>query len=95
VDLSFSVELSDVNQDQTIEAPSGAKPIDELAQQLGGLGALGGLGGLGGGGLDDLGGGDLGGGGGGAAGGDTDAYLECVQNAGNDPEQAAECLDEL
>jgi hypothetical protein len=92
VDLSFSVELSDVNQGQTIGAPADAKPIDELAQQLEGLGAFGGLGGLGGGGLDDLGGegaGEI------PGGGDTDAYLECVQNAGNDPEEAAECLDEL
>ena len=93
VDLSFSVELSDVNEDQTIEAPSGAKPIDDLVQQFGGLGGLGGLGALGGGGLGDLGGSDLGGGGGG--GGASDAYLECVQNAGNDPQEAAKCLDEL
>jgi hypothetical protein len=93
VDLSFSVELSDVNEDQTIEAPSGAKPIDELLQQFGGLGGLGGLGALGGGDLGDLGGGDLGGGSGG--GGPSDEYLECVQNAGNDPQEAAKCLDEL
>jgi hypothetical protein len=89
VDLSFSVEISDVNEDQTIEAPSGAKPIDELLQQFGGLGGLGGLGALGGGDLGDL------GGGGGGAGGNSDAYLECVQDAGNDPEEAAKCLDEL
>jgi hypothetical protein len=94
VDLSFSVELSDVNEEQSIEAPSGAKPIDELLQQFGGLGGLGGLGALGGGDLGDLGGGSLGGGGGGA-GGTSDAYLECIQNAGNDPQEAAKCLDEL
>jgi hypothetical protein len=91
VDLSFSVELSDVNEEQTIEAPSDAQPIDELLQQFGGFGGLGGLGALGGGDLGDLGGGsDLGGGG-----GASDAYLECVQNAGNDPQEAAKCLDEL
>ena len=93
VDLSFSVELSDVNEEQTIDAPSGAKPIDDLLQQFGGLGGLGGLGALGGGDLGDLGGSDLGGGNGG--GGPSDDYLECVQNAGNDPQEAAKCLDEL
>jgi hypothetical protein len=97
VDLSFSVELSGVNEDQTIEAPSDAKPIDELAKQFGGLGALGGLGGLGGGNLDDLGGGDLDdlGGGSGPGGGNTDDYLECVENAGNDPAEAAKCVEDL
>jgi hypothetical protein len=93
VDLSVSVELSDVNEDQTIDAPSDAKPIDDLLQQFGGLGGLGGLGALGGGDLGDLGGSDLGGGNGG--GGPSADYLECVQNAGNDPQEAAKCLDEL
>jgi hypothetical protein len=45
--ISFSLEFAEVGQPQQIAAPSGAKPISELAQQLGGL--LGGLGGLGGG----------------------------------------------
>lgn len=51
VDLSIDVSLSDVNQPQTISAPSGAKPINELFQQLGVnpielLGAASGQGGL-------------------------------------------------
>jgi hypothetical protein len=96
IDLSFSVELSEVNEEQTVEAPSNAKSIDELEQQLEGLGALG-LGGdiddLGGGDLDDL-GGDGGNGGGGDAGATQD-YLDCVENAGNDPQEAAKCLEEL
>ena len=93
VDFGLSVALSDVNEDQTIEAPSGAKPLDELLSQFG-LG-FGGLGGLGGGGLGDLGG--LGGGtsGGTGGGGTSDAYLNCVADAGNNADEAAKCLDQL
>ena len=48
VDIRFDLQLLDVNEDQDIEAPSGAKPFKELVAQLEGLG-LGNLG-LGGGG---------------------------------------------
>jgi hypothetical protein len=44
--LSFSVDFAKVGEKQTITPPTGARPISELQQQLGGLG--GGLGGLGG-----------------------------------------------
>jgi hypothetical protein len=72
-DVGFSLTFSDVNQDQTIEAPSDAQPFSQLEQDIGlppGLleGALGGGGlspSLGGGGL---GGESLGGGGGGGGG---------------------------
>jgi hypothetical protein len=90
IDVSFSLEIADVNEDQTIEAPTDAQPLDEL---------LGGIPGLGGSGLDfDLGGGGggAGGGAGGGGGGNADAYLECVAQA--DPQNAAEineCLDLL
>ena len=40
--LRFSVEFADVNGDQTVKAPSKARPIADLAKQLGGLSALGG-----------------------------------------------------
>jgi hypothetical protein len=40
--LRFSVEFADVNGDQTVEAPSKARPIADLAKQLGGISALGG-----------------------------------------------------
>ncbi len=43
IDLSFT--LSDVNNPQTISAPSDAKPFSDLQQQLGGAGILGQLGG--------------------------------------------------
>lgn len=99
VDLGFSVGISDVNEEQTIDGPSDAQPIDDL---LGQFGLGGSLGDLGGGGLGDLGGGgsfDLGGGGGGGVpggdGGASAAYLDCVAAAGNDPQEAAACLDEL
>ncbi len=47
VKVDFSVTISDLNQPQTITAPSGAKPISGLLSQLGisGLGPLGSLGG--------------------------------------------------
>jgi hypothetical protein len=41
--LTLDFSLLDLNEDQTIEAPSGAKPFDQLLGQLGGLG-LGGAG---------------------------------------------------
>jgi len=96
VDFGLSVGIGDVNEDQTIEAPSGAKPLDELLSQFGlsGLGPLGGVSGLGGGGLGDL-GGSAGGSSGSGSGGASDAYLQCVQAAGNDPQEAAKCLDQL
>jgi hypothetical protein len=68
VQVDLSVTLSDVNEPQTITAPSGAKPISGLLSQLGlsGLGALGSPGGTSGG---------VGGG------GANPGYLTCVQDA--------------
>jgi len=81
IDLGLTMRLGAVNEDQTIEAPSGAKPLDQLLNQLGvspsALGGLGGLGGVGGASLPGTGG--SGGGGGGA--GNTQAYFDCIQNA--------------
>jgi hypothetical protein len=88
VDFGVSLEISDVNEEQTIEAPADAQPIEDLLGQFGGLGGLGGLGGGLGGTTPDL-------GGGGAGGGNSDAYLECIADAGDDPEAASACLDEL
>jgi hypothetical protein len=42
--LRISIELSDVNGDQTVEAPADARPIEDLSTQLGGFGTLGGQG---------------------------------------------------
>ena len=87
IQISFSVEIAGVNEEQTIEAPSGAKPINELLGDLGVSpdalgGALGGAGALGG------------GGGGGAGGGNTDAYFECLQDAST-PEAINDCASQL
>ena len=46
-DIKLDLSISDLNEDQEISEPSGAKPFDQLLSQLGGLG-LGGLGGAGG-----------------------------------------------
>jgi len=101
VDLTFSITFSDVNQDQTIEAPSDAKPFSDLESALGlppGVleGAISGggspLGGsLGGG---SLGGGSAGGGGGAAGGGATKAYAKCLENAST-PEDINACAGQL
>jgi hypothetical protein len=71
VDVDFSVTLSDVNEPQTISAPSDAKPITDLLSQFG-IGAAGPLG--------SLGGGSVGGGGGPSA-----AYLDCIENNPSEP----------
>ncbi len=43
VKIDLSIGVSDVNQSQTISAPSNTKPLSDLQQQLGGIGILGGL----------------------------------------------------
>jgi hypothetical protein len=91
VNLGFALTLGEVNEEQTIEAPSDAQPIEELANQLN----LGGLvvPGLGTPDVGDLGGG--GGGGGGGAGSDAaQAYLDCISQAQTAEDQAA-CASEL
>ncbi|HSJ16663.1 MAG TPA: hypothetical protein VK920_01050, partial [Solirubrobacterales bacterium] len=96
VDVEFSVTLGDVNEPQTIEAPSDAQPFSGLEQALGlppGIlegvlsGELGG--GLGGGGLGGGSGGDGGGGRGGGGGGN--AIAKCLQNA-TSQQQINDCL---
>jgi hypothetical protein len=98
VSADFSMRLSGVNEDQTIEAPGDAQPIEDLLSQFGvdpsalggleGLGALGAGGGLGG----STGGG--GGGGGGSGAGAADAYFECIAQAQTSQEIEA-CESEL
>lgn len=88
VDVGFSLRLGALNEPQTIEAPSGAKPIDELLSQLG----LGGLGALGG--LEGLGGGGLGGGVTPGGGGPSEEYFECASKAKSAAE-LQECVELL
>ena len=92
VNLEFELSIDGVNEDQTIEAPSGAKPLNDLFLKLGvnpiellgvlqgkgGLGGLSGAGGLGGllNGIGGSGGSSSGGGSGSAQ-----AYLNCLKGA--------------
>jgi hypothetical protein len=84
--LTLDFSLLDLNEDQTIEAPSGAKPFDELLGQLGGLG----LGGAG-----SSGSGSSGSGSGGASAEDLKKYSDCVTAAGSDTAKAQKCADLL
>jgi hypothetical protein len=70
VNVNFSITFSDVNQPQTITAPSNPKPISELLSQLG----IPGLPGVGG----STGGFGVPGGSGGAG---SSAYQNCINNA--------------
>lgn len=80
LDLSLTIELSDLNQPQTITAPSTSRPLSELLRQFQGLlgGALGGAGGLG-----------SSGGSGDAA--SAQAYGQCLQNAAGDATKMQAC----
>jgi hypothetical protein len=88
-DIKLDLSISDLNEDQEIDEPSGAKPFDQLLSQLGGLG-LGGLGGAGGGGSS---------GGSGSGSGSNNANLEkysqCISDAGSDVDKARKCADLL
>jgi hypothetical protein len=81
-DVTLSLQLSDVNQPQTITLPTNTKPINDLLSQLGGLGgALGGLGG------------SSSGSGGSSSGStkDLQKYEQCIQKAGADISKAQKC----
>lgn len=92
--VEFVLGFSEVNEDQEITAPEDARPLSELPGlgDLGGLGGLGGAGDLPGGGA---GGGGTGGGGGAGAGDSSEAYLECLEEAGASPEEIQACADLL
>jgi hypothetical protein len=84
VDLKFDLQLLDVNEDQTFEAPERARSFNELLQQFEGLG-LEGLGGLG----------ETGASAGGNAAPNVEEYSECVRQAGNDNDKVRKCADLL
>jgi hypothetical protein len=85
LDITLSIELTDLNQPQTITAPATTRPLSELLGQFQGL-----LGGA-------LGGSALGGSGssGGASSGQLDAYSQCVQRAGSNVAEAQQCASLL
>jgi hypothetical protein len=87
VDVDFAVTLSDLNNPQTITAPSNAKPLSELLGQLGIPGLSGVPGGTGG--FSIPGGGSSSGGG-----GTSPAYLKCVQEA-TSPSEISACATKL
>jgi hypothetical protein len=92
-DLKLDLSISDLNEDQEVSEPSGAKPFDQLLSQLGGLG-LGGLGGTGGAGAGS--GSSGGGSGSGSANNEAlEEYSKCVTDAGNDVAKARKCADLL
>jgi hypothetical protein len=84
LDVALSIELTDLNQPQSIAAPATSRPLDELLGQLQGFlgGALGG---------GALGGGGSGSGAGGASSQQLQAYSDCVQRAGSDVTAAQRC----
>ena len=87
VDIRFDLQLLEVNEDQTIEAPENAESFDALLEQLQGLGlSLGDLGGLGAGGA---------GSGGAATEQNLQEYSECIQDAAGDNAKVRKCADLL
>ena len=99
-DVTLSVGISDVNEEQTIEAPTDAQPLNELLGQFGTSEAdLGRLfqGGLpipispGGTGIPDP--GDTSGSGSSGSTEELDALSECLAQAGNDQAAIAACLE--
>jgi hypothetical protein len=87
VDLAFDLSFENVNEDQAISAPSGAKPLNDLFLKLG-VNPIELLGAAEGGGLEGLLEGAAGGTGGGSSGGGSStpgasqqAYLQCLQEA--------------
>lgn len=93
VNLKLQVDLSNVNEDQTIEAPANPKPLDQLIP--GGLGAALGGSGVGGSGSGGVGLGSTGstgsGSGAGSSGISAAQYRKCLQQAGT-PDELAKCL---
>ena len=80
--LGLDFSLLELNEEQEIAAPEGAKPFDELLGQLGSLG---------------LGGGGAAGGasGSGASAEDLKEYSDCIETAGDDVGKAQKCAELL
>lgn len=83
LDVNLSIELTDLNQPQSITAPATSRPLNELLGQLQGFlgGALGGAGSLGG----------SSGSSGGASSKQLQDYSACIQRAGSNVTEAQKC----
>ena len=80
IQIDLGLELTGVNAQQTISAPSDAQPISQLLSDLGvSPGEIPGL--------------DSGSGGGGSSG--ADDYFQCIQQAGSDPQEINKCASLL
>ncbi len=86
--FAVDMAITELNEDQEITEPSGAKPFNEL---LGKLGALGGLAG----GTVQQGSGSSSGSSGAGSSEDLQKYSDCVSKAGSDVEKARKCADLL
>jgi hypothetical protein len=84
--ITFDLQLLDLNEDQEISEPSGAKPFEELLQNLGPL-----FGGA------SAGGGSTDSGSGSSAASDEalKKYTDCIAAAGAEVEKARKCADLL
>jgi hypothetical protein len=85
-DVNLDLQLTNVNEDQSIAAPSGAKPFNQLLSQLGGLGL--------GTGSSSSGSGSSSGAGG-ASSDNLQKYSQCIQEAGSDTTKARKCANLL
>jgi hypothetical protein len=84
-DIKLDVSITELNQEQQIDAPANPKPFDELAEKLGGLG----LGGLGANPSYESGKNNA------PSTESLEKYSECVKDAGSDVNKAAKCADLL
>jgi hypothetical protein len=82
--VKLDLQLTGVNEDQTIEEPSGAKPFNQLLSQLGGLSGLGSGSGSSGSGSS-----------GGTSSQNLEKYSKCIEDAGSDATKARKCADLL
>lgn len=85
--VKFDITIGAINEQQTIEAPKGAKPLSELTGRLGGQ--IPGLGSAGSG----SGSGSASGASGSGSGGAASQYAQCVSAAGQDVKKLQQCAD--
>ncbi len=82
-DIDFDISLTDIGEDQSVQAPSNTKPLNDLLGSLGGLGGLGALGGSSS--------GSSGSSGSGTSSANADKYTQCVKDAGSDTSKLQDC----